>query len=67
MQVLSGEQTISPVVVPPEEIQELRGLFSTYRLLKKETTQTKNRIHSLLKETLYGYTQEEIFTQNGGK
>jgi transposase len=45
MQVLSGEKTISPVVVPPEEIQELRGLFSTYRLLKKQTTQIKNRIH----------------------
>ena len=67
MQVLSGEQTISPVVVPPVEIQELRGLFSTYRLLKKETTQTKNRIHSLLKEKLYGFTQEEIFTQKQRK
>jgi transposase len=61
MQVLSGEQLISPVFVPPKEIQELRGLFSTYRLLKKQTTQIKNRIHSLLKENLYGFTQEEIF------
>ena len=25
MQVLSGEKTISPIVVPPEDIQELRG------------------------------------------
>jgi transposase len=40
---------------------DLRGLFSTYRLLKKQTTQLKNRIHSLLKERLYGFTQEEIF------
>jgi len=61
MQVLSGEQAISPVVVPPEEIQELRGLFTTYRLYRKQTTQIKNRIHSLLKEKLYGFTQEEIF------
>jgi transposase len=67
MQVLSGEQTISPVEVPPVEIQELRGLFSTCRLLKKETTQTKNRIHALRKETLYGYTQEELFTQTQRK
>jgi len=67
MQVLSGEQTISPVVVPPVEIQELRGLFSTYRLYKKQTTQIKNRIHSLLKEKLYGFTQEEIFTQKQRK
>ena len=61
MQVLSGEQTISPVVVPSVKIQELRGLFTTYRLYKKQTTQIKNRIHSLLKEKLYGFTQEEIF------
>ena len=67
MQVLSGEQTISPVVVPPVEIQELRGLFTTYRLYKKQTTQIKNRIHSLLKEKLYGFTQEEIFTQKQRK
>jgi transposase len=63
MQVLSGEQAISPVVVPPFEIQELRGLFTTYRLYKKQTTQIKNRIHSLLKEKLYGFTQEEIFSK----
>jgi transposase len=61
MQVLSGEQTISPVTIPPKEIQDLRGLFSTYRLYKKQNTQLKNRIHSLLKEQLYGFTQEEIF------
>jgi transposase len=67
MQVLSGEQTISPVVIPPVEIQELRGLFTTYRLYKKQTTQTKNRIHSLLKEKLYGFTQVEIFSQRQRK
>jgi len=61
MQILSGEQTISAVTVPPVEIQELRALFSTYRLYRKQTTQYKNRIHSLLKENLYGFTQEEIF------
>jgi transposase len=67
MQVLSGEQAVSPVVVPPVEIQELRGLFTTYRLLKKQSTQIKNRMHSLLKEKLYGFTQEEIFTQKSRK
>jgi len=67
MQVLSGEQTISPVTVPPVEIQELRGLFTTYRLYRKQTTQMKNRIHSLLKEKLYGFTQEEIFSQKSRK
>jgi len=67
MQVLSGEMTISPVTLPPEEIQELRGLFSTYRLYRKQTTQIKNRIHSLLKERLYGFTKEEIFSQKSRK
>jgi transposase len=61
MQILSGEQTICPVTVPPGEIQDLRGLFTTYRLYKKQETQLKNRIHSLLKERLYGFTREEIF------
>jgi transposase len=61
MQVLSGEQVASPVTLPPKEIQDLRGLYSTYRLIKKQTAQMKNRIHSLLKEQLYGFTQEQIF------
>ena len=67
MQILSGEQAVSPVTVPPENIQDLRGLFTTYRLYKKQTTQIKNRIPSLLKEKLYGFTQEEIFTQKSRK
>jgi transposase len=67
MQVLSGEQAISPVTIPPVEIQELRGLFTTCRLYRKQTTQIKNRIHSLLKEKLYGFTQEEIFSQKSRK
>jgi transposase len=62
-QVLSGVQQIVPVTLPPVEIQELRSLFSTYRLYRKQNTQLKNRIHSLLKEQLYGFTQEEIFDQ----
>ncbi len=62
-QVLSGDQFISPVTLPPEEIQELRSLFATYRGYKKQQVQTKNRIHSLLKEHLYGFTQEAIFSR----
>jgi transposase len=66
MYILSGERLAS-VTVPPVEIQDLRGLFSTYRLLKKQTVQIKNRAHSLLKEKLYGFTQEEIFSQKSRK
>jgi transposase len=60
-QILSGEQLVSPVVLPPENIQALRSLFTTYRLYKKQNVQLKNRIHSLLKEQLHGFTEEEIF------
>jgi transposase len=60
-QVLSGVQQVVPVTLPPVEVQELRSLFSTYRLYRKQNTQLKNRIHSLLKEQLYGFTREEIF------
>jgi transposase len=67
MQVLSGEQAVSPVTIPPVKIQELRSLFTTYRLLKKQIVQNKNRIHSLLKEKLYGFTKEEIFDKKGRK
>jgi transposase len=45
MHVLSGERIMSPVTIPPLEIQDLRSLFSTYRLCKKQTTQVKNRVH----------------------
>jgi len=67
MQVLSGETSVSPVTIPPQEIQVLRGLFTTYRLFQKQNVQLKNRIHSLLKEQLYGFTQEEIFDQRSRK
>jgi transposase len=64
MQALTGEQLVSPVTIPPKAIQDLRGLFSTYRLYQKQKVQLKNRIQSLLKEQLYGFTQEEIFDRN---
>jgi transposase len=60
-QALSGVRQIVPVALPPEKIQELRSLFGMYRLYRKQNTQLKNRIHSLLKERLYGFTREEIF------
>ena len=67
MQVLSGEKAISPATIPPAEIQGLRGLFTACRLYKKQATQSKNRIHSILKENLYGFTQEEIFDKKSRK
>ncbi|MDR1389333.1 MAG: hypothetical protein LBJ31_05090, partial [Treponema sp.] len=40
----TGEQPVSPVTIPPEGIQDLRGLFSTYRLYQKQHVQLKNRV-----------------------
>jgi hypothetical protein len=61
MQVLLGEQQISPVILPPKVVQDLRALFSTYSLIRKQITATKNRIHSLLKQNLFPFTKEYIF------
>ena len=60
-QVLSGERQVFPVLLPPKLIQDLRALFSTYTLIRKEITATKNRIHSLLKQNLFPFTKEYIF------
>lgn len=61
MQILSGEQQVTPVVIPPGFVQDLRSLFSSYVLIKKQITSTKNRIHSLLKQHLYPFTRARIF------
>jgi hypothetical protein len=71
-EILSGVQQIVPVTVAPKEIRDLRALFSTYRLLRKEIGQTKNRVHRtkgppLLKENLYPFTKEYIFGKGSRK
>jgi transposase len=42
-------------------------MLSSYQLYKIQETQLKNRIHSLLKEQLYGCTQEELFDRKSRK
>jgi transposase len=60
-QVLSKEEQVHPVLIPPKLVQDLRSLFSTYQLIKKNIISTKNRIHSLLKQNLFPFTKEYIF------
>ncbi len=62
-QVLSGEQQIHPVMVPSHLVQNLRALFSTYQLLRKDIVSAKNRIHSLLSQNLFPFTKKFIFGQ----
>ena len=38
------------IYVPDQEIREIRGFFTTYKLQTKMSTQTKNRIHSIFKQ-----------------
>jgi len=63
MQVVSGEKMVSPVYVPDKAIQQLRSLFTTYRLTVKQSTSIKNRIHALLRQNLYQYKKSRIFIQ----
>lgn len=61
MQITSGENLINHVYIPEIPIRELRSLFATHILLKKQRAQLKNRIHSLLKQNLFPFTKEYIF------
>jgi len=60
-QIMSGEEQVHEVVVSPQHIQDLRALFTTYRLIRKQIGAVKNRIHSLLKQNLMPFTKEYIF------
>lgn len=61
MCILTGEELICEVYVPDESIQKLRSLFSTNKLLQKQVTQIKNRIHSIFKQNLCPFTKQYIF------
>jgi transposase len=61
MQISSGEELIKPVYIPDEKIQELRSLFTTYQLMRRQIGAVKNRIHSILKQNLCPFTKEYIF------
>ncbi len=41
---------LNPVYVPEKEVQELRSLFSSKKVLLKQKNQTKNRMHSIFKQ-----------------
>ena len=48
--LITSLEEMPNVFVPSREVQELRAMFSTYRLSKKINTQLRNRIHSILKQ-----------------
>jgi transposase len=61
MQITSGEELIKPVYIPEQTIQDLRSLFTTYKLIRRQIGSLKNRIHSILKQNLFPFTKEYIF------
>lgn len=60
-----GKDKIPSVYVPKKEVREIRSLFSTYSLLKKEYTQTVNRIHSLCVQEGKKISRDSIKTKAG--
>ena len=49
--ITEGRKNIlETVYVPKKEVQELRGLFSSRKLISKQATQLKNRMHSIFKQ-----------------
>jgi len=60
--VETGEDFLPEVYIVDETIRRLRSLFTTYNLITKEITMTRNRIYSLFKQNLKPFTRQYIFT-----
>jgi len=60
MQIRGGEPLVEEVYVPDTSIRNLRSLFATYLLIKKQTASTKNRIHALLKQHMRPFTRGSL-------
>lgn len=60
--VETDKNFLPEVYVPEQNIRKLRALFTTYMLYKKQITGLKNRIHSLLKQNLKPYNNQDIFS-----
>ncbi len=61
MQITSNEALMEPVFIPDQTIQDLRSLFTSYRMIRRQIGALKNRIHALLKQNLLPFTKEYIF------
>ena len=61
MQITSNEELVKPVYIPEKTIQNLRSLFTDYKLFRRQIGMIKNRIHSILKQNLKPFTKEYIF------
>jgi transposase len=57
--ILTGEKLPS-VYVPAKEVREIRQLFTTHNFFKKQIVMSKNRIHSLLKQSGFKIEKESL-------
>jgi len=71
VKILSYNELMEPdlrsrpyIYVPPKEVQELRALFSTYRLTKKLITQVANRIHSIYKQNGMPFERAKLHSRS---
>ncbi len=49
------------IYIPSKEISELRSMFVTYEVLKKQACMTKNRIRSLFRQNgIFGFSKENL-------
>jgi len=65
--ITTGEKEIPAVYIPTKEVQEMRSLFSTYRLTKKCATQLKNNFHGLVKQQGLNLKKGALNTKKGRK
>ena len=62
------DDTFLPLVyVPCQDIRKLRSLFTTYKLYKKQITSIRNRVHSILKQSLNPYNNKDITSKKEKK
>lgn len=54
-------ETIPRVYIPDDAVIQLRQLFSTYNVIRRNIVRLKNRIHSLLKQHLVSYESATLF------
>lgn len=57
---LGFEDVFPNVYIPEDDIIELRSLFSTYKILKRQIVSFKNRVHSILKLNLISYDSNNL-------
>ena len=63
--LFDGDQHDLPTIYIPEKgIREIRGLFTTHKLIKKQINQSKSRIYSILKQNGVQKSKAEMYNIN---